>query len=172
MRFRIVVLVAMLGLVAAACSDDGGVELSTTSSLVTGTTSPPSDNATTTVGDDDPGSTTPTTLVGETVTSFEVVARLSDDNGETLHILIPGGAYTDVDLENFVGDLKDGDPELWGAEVFDDPDAIDAYVIPEEQRTGEQQELVSTHHFVSLVNGDTIVYRGPFSEFGQILIGS
>ena len=84
----------------------------------------------------------------------------------------PPGAYTEVDLENFIGDLKEADPELWGAEVFDDEDAIQAFVIPEDQRTAEQQTLVDEHHFVSLVNGDTIRFQGPFSEFGEAIIGS
>ena len=86
--------------------------------------------------------------------------------------MIPPGAYTEIDLENFIGDLKEADPELWGAEVFDDEDAIQAFVIPENQRTAEQQALVDDHHFVSLINGDTIRFEGPFSEFGEAIIGS
>lgn len=162
-----VALISLAGLILSGCSDDGG-EISTTSSLVTGITSAVADPTTTVAEDEDSAAS----LVGETVTSYDVIVRLSDDNGETLHILISGGAYTDVDLENFIGDLKDGDPELWGVEVFDDPDAVDAFVIPEEQRTDEHRSLINRHHLVSLVDGDTIVYRGPFSELGQILIGS
>lgn len=171
MRFLIAALIPLVGLIVSACSDDVG-ELSTASSLVTGAASAASGSTTTAVEDGGSGLTTATSLVGETVTSYDVIARFSDDNGETLHILISGGAYTDVDLENFIGDLKDGDPELWGVEVFDDPGAVDAFVIPEEQRTVEHQGLLDRHHLVSLVEGDTIVYRGPFSELGQIVIGS
>ena len=171
-------LIAMLlvfGLILTAC-DDGTAELSTTSSLVTATTETPDQGGSTTTvngdGDGDGGQSPTTTLVGETVGSFEIVVRISGENGETLHIVIPPGAYTEIDLENFIGDLKDSDPELWGAEVFDDPDAIQAFVIPEDQRTTEQQTLVEEHHFVSLVDGDTIRFQGPFAEFGESIIGS
>jgi hypothetical protein len=61
---------------------------------------------------------------------------------------------------------------LWGAEVFDDEDAVQAFVIPEEQRTEEQQELLDEHHFVSLIGGDTMKFQGPFAEFGEFIIGS
>ena len=160
------------GVIVVAC-DDGTVELSTTSSLVTGTTESPDQPAsTTTLAEGDGSETTGTSLVGESVGSFEIIVRISGDNGETLHIVIPPGAYTEIDLENFIGDLKEADPELWGAEVFDDEDAIQAFVIPENQRTAEQQALVDDHHFVSLINGDTIRFQGPFSEFGEAIIGS
>ncbi len=171
-RRNLTAVVLAFGLLLAAC-DDGTVELSTTSSLVTGTTETPDlVGSTTTAAGDGGGDQTATTLVGETVGSFVIVVRISGENGETLHIVIPPGAYTEVDLENFIGDLKEADPELWGAEVFDDEDAIQAFVIPEDQRTAEQQTLVDEHHFVSLVNGDTIRFQGPFSEFGEAIIGS
>jgi hypothetical protein len=86
--------------------------------------------------------------------------------------VIPPGAYTDVDLENFIGDLREGQPDLWGAEVFDEENAVQAFVIPEAQRTEEQQGILDQHHLVSLVGGDTIKYQGPFSELGESLIGS
>lgn len=160
----------VLALLLAAC-DSGEAELSTTSSLVTGTTETPAEEATTTTGAGD-GVVTETTLRGETVTSYEVTARISTDNGEILHIVIPEGAYTDVDLENFVGDLLDQNSDLWGAEVFDSEDGPAAFATPEDQRTAEQQQTLDEHHFVSLIGGDTIKYRGPFSEFGEMLIGS
>ncbi|MEA1903514.1 MAG: hypothetical protein U9N56_08320 [Actinomycetota bacterium] len=164
----LLVLVLALGLVAAAC-DSSEAELSTTSSLVTGTTETP-DQGTTTTGA--PASTSTTPLVGETVTSYEVVVRIAGDNGEILYIVVPEGAYTDVDLENFIGDLKEADPDLWGAEVFDDEDAVEAFVIPADQRTDEQQQLLDEHHFVSLIGGDTMKFQGPFSDFGEFIIGS
>lgn len=165
-------LVAVLGLTLAAC-DEGEVALSTTSSLVTGTTESPDADTTTTAGDDSEDDTmTSTTLRGETVASFDVKARISTDNGEILYILVPEGAYTDVDLENFIFDLIESDESPWGAEVFDDEAAIQAFGIPEGQRTEEQQQLLDEHHFVSLIAGDTISFRGPFSEFGEYVLSS
>ena len=168
---NLIVLVAVIAVVVAAC-DSGEAELSTTSSssLVTGPTDPPT-AATSTSTVDDEGFTS-TTLRGETITSFETVARISSENGEILYIVVPEGAYTDVDLENFIGDLLENNPGLWGAEVFDSTEGPEVFVIPEEQRTEEQKQVLDEHHFVSLVGGDTIRYQGPFSEFGEILIGS
>lgn len=162
--------VLTMGLILVAC-DDGAVELSTTSSLVTGTTETPEQGGSTTSLAENEGPSS-TALVGETVAGADIIVRISGDNGETLHIVIPPGAYTEIDLENFIGDLKEADPELWGAEVFDDEDAIPAFVIPTDQRTAEQQALVDEHHFVSLIGGDTIRFQGPFSEFGEAIIGS
>ena len=60
-------------LIVVAC-DDGTVELSTTSSLVTGTTESPDQLAsTTTLAEGDGGETTGTSLVGESVGSFEII---------------------------------------------------------------------------------------------------
>ena len=162
------VFVLALGLVSAAC-DSGEVQLSTTSSLIGGTTTTAVDPTTTTSGLPE---STSTTVGGETVTEYEVTVRLSTDNGQVLYILIPPGAYTDVDLENFVSDLFHNNADLWGAEVFDDAAAGDALLIPEAQRTEEQKQVLADHHFISLVGGDTIRFQGPFAEFGEYVIGS
>lgn len=170
MRNRAFVPLALaVALLAAACNNDGAV-LSTTSSLITGTTEAAATAETTTSTTQASAATT--VLQGETVSTYEVVARISSDNGETLYIVIPPGAYTDIDLEGFVGDLKESDPDLFGAEVFDDPDAVQAFVIPEEQRTEPQQQLLDEHHLVSLVGGDTIRFQGPFEDIGEHIIGS
>lgn len=165
----LIFLLVALGMLAAAC-DSGEAELSTTSSLVTGTTETPSQASTTTTT---PEEVTPTTLLrGETVASYEIAVRISTDNGEIFYVVIPSGAYTDVDLENFVGDLLEANPGLWGAEVFDDEAAVQAFVIPEDQRTEQQQDLLDESHFVSLIGGDTVKFQGPFAEFGEFVIGS
>lgn len=170
MRNRAFIAVVLsLALLTAACTPEQA-ELSTTSSVITGTTESVTAETTTSTTAAD---TTPTTVVqGETVSTYDVVARISSENGETFYIVIPPGAYTDVDLNNFVGELKESDPGLFGAEVFDDPDAVQAFVIPEGQRTEEQQQLLDDHHLVSLVGGDTIRFQGPFGEMGEHIIGS
>lgn len=170
MAFRtLIFLLVSLGMVIAAC-DSGEAELSTTSSLVTGTTEAPGQAATTT----SPESvvTTTTILRGETVANYEIAVRISTDNGEIFYVVIPPGAYTDVDLVNFVGDLLEANPGLWGAEVFDDEAAVQAFVIPEDQRTEQQQVLLDDSHLVSLIGGDTVKFQGPFAEFGEFVIGS
>ena len=174
MRTRWIVLLAVLGMALGACSDDDA-ELSTDSTIVTGGTNAPT--TTTTPADEDEdtssqGSSPSTTLVGQPVTDFEVVARFPNDNGETRHYVIPNGAYTDVDLENFVIDLLEADPDLYGAEIFDDADAANAFLVDEADRTEEQDELLERHHFVTLVGRDRIVFNGPFAEFPGGAIGS
>lgn len=166
-RTLILALVAFAMLVAAC--DGEQAELSTTSSVITGTTETPGQVTTTTLEQD---TTTTTILRGETVASYEITVRISTDNGEIFYVVIPPGAYTDVDLENFVGDLMEANPGLWGAEVFDDEAAVQAFVIPEDQRTEEQQDLLDENHFVSLIGGDTMKFQGPFAEFGEFVIGS
>lgn len=165
----LIFLLVALGMLAAAC-DSGEAELSTTSSLVTGTTETPGQATTTTTTLEEVTTTTP--LRGETVASYEIAVRISTDNGEIFYVVIPSGAYTDVDLENFVGDLLEANPGLWGAEVFDDEEAVQAFVIPEDQRTEQQQNLLDESHFVSLIGGDTVKFQGPFAEFGEFVIGS
>ncbi len=126
----------------------------------------------TTTTSEDASAATSTTLVGETVTSHEVVTRTSTDNGDVLHIVIPEGAYTDVDLVNFIGDLKEADPELWGVEVFDDAGAAEAFAVAEGERTEEQTQALADHHFLTLTDGDRVIFRGPFSEFGEFVLAS
>ena len=167
---RLLAVLLALGLALSSC-DGQTVDLSTTSSLLSvGTPAPPSVESTTTSTE----ATRPVspTLVGDAVDGFDIVARESTDDGEILYIVIPQGAYTDVDLENFVGDLIESGTANWGAEIFDDVLAVDAFRKASAERTEEEAELLEQHHFVSLVKGNTIRYQGPFEESGEFAIGS
>ncbi|MCI0425184.1 MAG: hypothetical protein L0Z47_04940 [Actinobacteria bacterium] len=164
---RRILTTLVLVLAVAACSETE-TTLSTGSTVLTGGTTETTTISTTTTPADSP----PTTLRGQVVTEVDIVARLSTANGEVLHIVIPMGGYTDVDLENFIVDLKEGDPELWGAEVFDDPDAPAAFAVDEANRSDEQRALLEDHHLVSLVEGEIIRFQGPFADLGETIIGS
>jgi hypothetical protein len=166
---KTVTVAVVLPLVLAACDNDGGAELTTTSSLVT-STSTPDPNSTTTVGGDD--ETTSTTLAGQPVDSYDVVLRESTDDGETLYIVIPPGDYTAVDLENFVGDLIDDDDDLESAEVFDDEGALEAFLLDESEQTATDLAAIDEHHLVSLIDGHTISFHGPYADEGEYAIGS
>ncbi|MGH3650219.1 MAG: hypothetical protein ACRDU9_05865 [Acidimicrobiia bacterium] len=171
MRIRSLVLFAAVAMLVIAC-DGGDAELSTGSTLVSGpTTTQASADSTTTVPDDD-DSSPGTTLVGQAVSGYEVVARIPNDNGEELHVVIPNGAYTDVDLENFVIDLIETNADLYGAEIFDNEAAAVAFAVPEADRTEEETALLERHHFVSLTGRDRIDFHGPFSDFPGGAIGS
>jgi len=166
---RYVAVSGLLALAVVACNGDDGVELSTTSSVISGQPTTV-ESSTTTAPSSGEGATT--SLVGQSVSGYEIVARETDTAGETLYIVIPPGAYTDVDIENFVLDLVESGTATFGAEVFDDAAAVEAYRKPETDRTEEEGTLVSQHHFVSLQNGTTIVFRGPFESSGEMVIGS
>lgn len=162
-------LAALLVIGLAACNGDETVDLSTTSSVVSG--QPTVDQATTT-SVEPTGSAPSTTLVGVTVQEHEVVARESGTDGETIYVVVPPAAYTDVDIENFVLDLYESGTATFGAEVFDDSVAVDAYRKPEAERTEEETALINAHHLASLVDGTTIVFRGPLASSGETVIGS
>jgi len=164
-------LFGLLVLALVACDDGETTDLSTTSSLIASPTTGGEIATTTTVAPG--GDTTSTTLVGQQVPSHEVVARVSDPAGETLFIVIPpGDAYTDVDLENFVVGLVDSGEITYGAEIFDDPGAVDAFRKPEAERTEGETQLIDQHHFASVQNGTTMIFRGPFADSGEFVIGS
>ena len=169
-------MVGLLALFLVGCDGDDA-ELSTDSTIVTGSsgtqvtgTQPPSDGASTTQPGGGGGSGT--TLVGESVASFEVVHETANDNGVTQHIVIPNGAYTDVDLENFAIDLIEANPDLFGAQIFDDVAAAEAFRVPEDQRTDEDRELLARHWFVTMSGRSRIAFHGPFAEFPGGAIGS
>jgi hypothetical protein len=157
-----------LSVLAAACDGEEAV-LSTTSSLITDSGQ---NGATTTSVTAAPGDQTSTTLVGETVGSYTIVAREPGDDGETVYIVIGPGAYTDVDLENFIGDLYEQGIATYGAEVFNDAAAADAFLKPEAERTPEEVALIEQSHLVSLVGGSIIRFKGPFAASGESVIGS
>jgi hypothetical protein len=164
-------LFGLLALGVAACDDGETADLSTTSSLIASpTTGGEEAAATTTVPAEAAG--TSTSLVGQSVSGYEVVARVSEPAGETLFIVIPPGAYTDVDIEQFVVGLVDTGTVTYGAEVFDDPGAVDAYRKPEAERTEGETQLIAQHHFASVQNGTTMIFRGPFAASGEFVIGS
>ncbi|MEX1092778.1 MAG: hypothetical protein WEF28_06430 [Acidimicrobiia bacterium] len=162
-------LAIAVSLVMTAC-DNGEVEpeLTTTSSLVGQTTAPDPDTTTTADGDE----MTTTSLVGQTVDSYEVVLRESTDEGETLYIVVPPGDYTAIDLENFIGDLIEGDDDLESVEVFDDEAALDSFRKDESEQTASDLSAIDAHHLVSLVDSHTIRFQGPFADEGEYAIGS
>jgi hypothetical protein len=172
MRNRWIAVLAVLALLIVACDGDDA-DLSTDSTIVTGGTGtqPPGEDATTTTPGDN-GTSPSTSLVGEDVSGHQVVNEIENDNGVEQHIVIPNGAYTDVDLENFVIDLIEGNPDLYGAEIFDDAAAAEAFLVPAEERTDEETALLERHHFVTLTGRARIDFNGPFAEFPGGAIGS
>lgn len=172
MRNRWIAVLAVLAFVVVACDGDDP-ELSTDSTVVTGpTNTQPATGGTTTTAPGGDGTSPPTSPTGEQVSDYEVVNEIENDNGVERHVVIPNGAYTDVDLENFVIDLIAEQPDLHGAQVFDDAAAAEAFLVPQADRTEEEQELLDRHWFVTLTGRARLDFRGPFSEFTGGAIGS
>jgi hypothetical protein len=162
---RRIALVALVALTLAACNRAAEPELTTTAPSET-TTTAPSETTTTTAGD------ATTTLAGEPVSDYEIVARSSSSDGETLYVVIPPGGYTDTDLEGFVRDLYEATPGMWELHVFDDASGADALLTDEAERTADDEQALATHWLVSLVEASVIRFQGPFADSGEFLIGS
>jgi hypothetical protein len=165
-------LVGALLFVLGACDDGETTDLSTTSSLISSATTTAGEAAASTTTAPPDAAATSTTLVGQSVAGYEVVARVSDPAGETLFITIPPGAYTDVDIENFAVGLVENGTVTYGAEIFDDAAAVEAYRKPEAERTEEETQLIQQHHFASVQNAGVVVFQGPFADSPDIIIGS
>lgn len=168
-----IALVACVALALAACSDDEAQITTTTldASLLTTTTTTGGNGN----GGEQPTSTdTPDTTVqpSDEVESFEVISRQSSEEGETLYILVPPGDYSDISIENFLGDLLEDETAVSGVEVFDDRDALDAALKPEDERTADELQAIADHHLVSLVDGRQVSFQGPMSDYEDFVIGS
>lgn len=165
---KLIAFTVVLTMTAVACDSSGEVELTTSSSIVAGTATAPDVDST----DDGNGTSTSTPRVGETVASHEVVLRDSTDDGEVLYIVIPPGSYTDVDLENFVGNLIENDEDISSLEIFDDADAVTAFLLVESDQTAADLAFIDEHHLVTLVERNRIIFQGPYADLGEIAIGS
>jgi len=162
----------VLGLLVAACSGE--------EAQITTTTLDAASLTTTTTSAGGPGGTSPdatdsqdvTTTTSPQIESWQIITRTSGDEGETLYILVDPGEYTDVSIENFLGDLLEEETAVHGVEIFDDRAALEAALKPQEERTDEENQLIEQHHLVSLVEGRQVEFRGPLSEYPAFVIGS
>jgi hypothetical protein len=169
MRRTAIALSAVVALAVAACNSDEAQITTTTidAALLTTTT-------TTTTSPDTETTDTPATTEApsDPVESYEVISRESTDQGETLYILVEPGDYSDVSIENFLGDLLEDETAVSGLEVFDDRAALDAALKEEGERTEEEAELIEQHHLVTLVDGRQVDFQGPLSNYEDFVIGS
>lgn len=164
----VIVLSAFTALALSACNSEAA-QITTTldASLLTTTTTTTAEPDPDTTGPDTPDTTE---APADPVDSFEVISRTSDDEGETLYILVPPGEYTDVSMENFLGDLLEDETAVSGVEVFDDRTALDAAL--KDERSDEENQMIEDHHLVSLVNGRQVEFQGPMSNYDGFVIGS
>lgn len=173
---RMILLASAVAAALVACnSDDADITTTTAdaSQLTTTTTSASGDTSgtetTSTGGTDSPQTTAEP---AEAIESHEIISRLSTEEGETLYILVPPGEYSDVSIENFLGDLLEEESAVSGVELFDDRVALDAALKDEADRTADELQAIQDHHLVSLIDRREVQFQGPMGDFDDFVIGS
>lgn len=170
-RFKVILAIGVLASMLGACNSDDAEITTTTAdaSLLTTTTTTDSSTDTSTTGT---GGSDTTAAPAAAVESFEIISRQSTEDGETLYILIPPGDYSDVSIENFLGNLLEAETAVAGVEIFDDRVALDAALKAEAERTADELQAIADHHLVSLHEGREVQFQGPMGDFEDFIIGS
>ncbi len=166
MAVRLAIFVSCLAIVSA-CGDSSGATTTTQT-----TAAPPVVTTTpaTVAADNTPGTTsavTPTTGPGFSFPEFTIVERTDDD---VLVVAVPAGTYTDIDLQNLVGEMVERFPPVNGLHIIDDT-AVTQLVLADSVSVGEQA-LLDLHYFLRLEDGFRMVYLGPFADVGEVILGS
>ncbi|MDE0231984.1 MAG: hypothetical protein OXI56_02455 [bacterium] len=176
---------AVLALATGCGGDDEPALVTTTSRVVT--TAPPTTAAdpttttavpttTTTADQPDPASDSPATTAAEDQEggeiSFRVARQESTRDGTVLHLEVPPGDYTDVDLENLVLSIYEERDDLYELHVLDSREAVSALLTPESERTPEQKALLESHYLVSFLEGSILRFQGPFANLEGYIVGS
>ena len=173
----------LFSMLASACGGDAPELVTTTSRVVTTasptTTAPPISTTTapaTTVADPNGATTEPSeeeaVVGGPEDIMYSVVRQEATRDGSRLFVAISPGDYTEVDLENLVVSVYEERDDLYELHVFDNREAVGALIKAEGERTSEEAELLARHHLVSLLEGDTIRFQGPFADLEGFRIGS
>ena len=175
----------VLSMLASACGGGDAPELVTTTSRVVTTagpttTAPPLATTaapTTTVEDPAESATEPPEEEEAVVREpedivYSVVRQEATRDGNRLFVQISPGDYTEVDLENLVLSVYEEREDLYEIHVFDNREAVGALIKAEGERTPEEAELLERHYLVSLLEGDTIRFQGPFADLEGFRIGS
>jgi len=159
---RILAVVVALGALAGAGCRWGGEP-------TTGPT--PSAAPLTSLGSPSPSSTVPSTtlapLEGAGPVAYSIVAR----TGDTVVVLVDGdGSLTDLDVYDVLADVVEEDPTIATAYVVDHPDAVE--LVGRDDLSAAEEAFVDDHLLARLVEGNRVVYEGPFAESGSAIIGS
>ncbi len=103
-----------------------------------------------------------------------MVSRTDGNEGSTLVVLLDPESYdslTDIDLQNVVaGVVESEDEPVLEAHVVDDPEVAD-YVLAENPNPRQTRQL-DIHYLARLEDGFRIVFLGPFSDTGSVVLGS
>lgn len=171
-KLTVFAVAGAISLALSACNSDDAVITTTTADASQLTTTTQAAGGSTTTSGDSTGTETTEATPAEPISQYDIISRQSSEDGETLFILVPAGDYTDVSVENFLGDLLEDDPAVFGVEVFDDREAIDAALKAEDDRTAAELQAIEDHHLFSLNSGSQVQFKGPMSGFDDFVIGS
>lgn len=168
-RWRIAAVLALL-MVASSCtgSSDGDAAESTEAAPSTTRAAAP-----TTLPDIEPSTTTSTLAVELTTTSvlglpgYSVLSRSEEDE---LVVLVVPGTYGDIDIQNVVGDVVERFAPVNTLHIIDD--AAAATLVVAETVTPEEQIVLDEHYFVRLEEGFRMIFVGPFTDVGEVILGS
>ncbi len=174
-------LVLALGLLAGCSGDDESEETttSTTAAPVTSlaTTQAPTTTTVVPAGGDDTSTTTTTEATqGEVaLPGYSIVERVpgEGDEGDTVVILLDtdaDDAITDIDIQGLLSEVVDEFGPVNAAFVVDSLEA--AQIVLLDEFTQEQVDELEAHYLARLEDGFRIVFQGPFSEAGDLLISS
>ncbi len=176
MRTRIALAVLVGAAVLAGCSGDDGDTTTTAGdgSAAPITTLAGSENGATGTTGAQGGSSTTVDLGDPVIPEWEVVSRSDGDDGSTLVVLLDPESYqslTDIDLQNVIADVVDTEEEdVLVIHVVDDPEV--AEYVEKENPTQQQQNQLDIHYLARLEDGFRIVFLGPFSDTGSVVLGS
>lgn len=174
---RFLLLCSFAALVLVACNGDETSETTTSLAAITTTSLSPIDSSSTTEA------TTSTTQAESATTTgangvisdpeWIIAQRVPGDNGATVVILLDPDSYerlTDIDIQNVVEDAREMFPPIFEVHVVDSEEAA-ATVLSEVIDTNDQA-ILEDHYLARLEEGFRLVFVGPFSQFGQIILTS
>lgn len=105
---------------------------------------------------------------------YTIVERIEDEEGVTAVILLDPTSYdslTDIDLQNIVEDAVDRF-RVYVAHIVDSQAAADVVLAEAIEPTSDGQALLAEHYLVRLEEGFRLVFEGPFSSEGTVILGS
>lgn len=100
---------------------------------------------------------------------FQEVTRQAGESGDVVFVLISPGEHPQDTYEDLVRGLLAADQSLWGIEVFDNEEALEAALSP--LLSADEAALLTEHHLVSVIGREVIRFAGPLSEWGEHPIG-
>ena len=173
---RTALAVTALAVLLAGCSGDDGDTTTTADGSAAGPVTTLAGGGTIAPGTTVAGGETSTTRdLGEPVIpQWEIVSRADGADGSTLVVVLDPETYeslTDIDLQNVVAEVVDAeDGPVLVMHVVDDPDVVD--YVDRQNPTRAQERQLDIHYLARLEDGFRIVFLGPFSDTGSVVLGS